>query len=236
MSKVTYRLNDGIATIAMDDGKVNVMSHGMLQELNAAFDRAATDKAIVIVTGRPGVFSAGFELPVLAAGGDAAHNMVKTGFELCERVLSFPTPVVMACTGHALAMGVFLVLSGDYRIGAEGAFKLGANEVAIGITMPYFAIEMLRSRLTPTHFNRALINSEIYSSSLAVEAGFLDRVVPAAEVYDVAQHTARQLAQLDMRAHAETKLRVREQVLKAIRNSIESRDPVAAPKLQLRNA
>lgn len=110
---VTYQFKDAIATIAMDDGKANVMSVRMLSELNSAFDRAITDRAVVVLTGRPGVLSAGFDLRVLTAGGADAHKMLTMGFELAERLLTFPTPVVIACNGHALAMGVFLVLAGD---------------------------------------------------------------------------------------------------------------------------
>src|SRR5262245_33988224 len=126
-SRVHYDRQDSIATIRMDDGKLNVLSPAMFAELSDAFDRARADRAVVVLTGRPGVFSAGFDLRVLRAGGAEASRMVRTGFELAERILSFPSPVVIACTGHALAMGVFLVLAGDYRIGALGAHRIGAN-------------------------------------------------------------------------------------------------------------
>lgn len=221
---VDYRREDSVATITFDDGKVNVMSVAMVSALNAALDRAAADHAVVVLTGRPGVFSAGFDLPVLKAGGADARKMLITGFELAERVLSFPTPVVVACTGHAMAMGVFLVLAGDYRIGAEGAFKIGANEVAIGLTMPFFAVEMCRQQLAPAHFNRAVITAEMYAPTEAVAAGFLDRVVSAAALQDAAQRAAAALCKLNMAAHAATKLRAREQTLKAIRAAIEADD------------
>lgn len=225
MSKlVTYELDESIATITMDDGKVNVMSLAMLSALNRALDRAQADKAIVIMTGRAGVFSAGFDLPVLTAGGMDAQTMMRSGFELSERLLSFPAPVVIACTGHALAMGIFLVLAADYRVGAEGPFKLGANEVAIGLTMPHFAIEICRQRLVPAHFNRALITAEIYSPGEAVAAGFLDQVVPAADLQTMVREKAKQLTQLDRAAHAATKLRVRDHAIKAVRASIERDD------------
>lgn len=219
---VTYQLKDSVATIAMDDGKVNVMSLRMLSELNGALDRAVANRAIVILTGRPGMFSAGFDMPTLTAGGANALNMVLSGFRLAERLLSFPTPVVIACSGHAIAMGVFLVLSGDYRIGADGAHKIGANEVAIGITMPRSATEICRQRLAPAHFHRAVINAEIYSPAEAVAAGFLDRVVPAADLQDEARNTAAGLAKLNLAAHAATKLRAREHALKALRDAIEA--------------
>src|SRR5262245_42615458 len=133
---VTYRLDGRVATITMDDGKVNVLSPGMLAELNGALDRAVEDRAVVLLTGGGRVFSAGFDLKVLGAGGQEALAMIRAGFELAARVLSFPQPVVIACGGHAMAMGVFLLLSGDYRVGAAGSYKITANEVAIGIPVP----------------------------------------------------------------------------------------------------
>lgn len=223
---VNYQLKDSIATITLDDGKANALSLRMQSEINAALDRAAADKALVVLTGRPGMFSAGFDLAVLSAGGSDAHKMLIGGFQLAERLLSFPKPVVLACSGHAIAMGVFLVLSADYRIGAEGAFKIIANEVAIGLTMPWSAVEICRQRLAPAHFNRVVMNSELYSPGDAVAAGFLDRVVPAADLLNEALGAAAKLAKLNMPAHAATKLRAREQTLQALRAAIEADDAV----------
>jgi enoyl-CoA hydratase len=221
-SLVDYRLQDAVATITMDDGKVNAMSPRMLTDLNAALDRAETDRAVVVLAGRPGVFSAGFDLPVLRAGGSEAAVMVRAGFELSERVLSFPTPVVVMCTGHAVAMGVFLLLSGDYRVGAAGSYKITANEVAIGLTMPRAAVEILRQRLAPAYFNRAVTIAEPFSPDDAVGAGFLDRVVDAAALPGTARGVAMQLTGLDMVAHAASKLRARRDALAAIRAGIDA--------------
>jgi enoyl-CoA hydratase len=208
----------------MDDGKVNVLSPRMLDELDGALDRAAADAAVVVLTGREGVFSAGFDLAVLRGGGDEAVRMLQAGFRLAERILSFPNPVVIACPGHAIAMGVFLVLSADYRIGVTGPYKLVANEVAIGLTMPRAAAEICRQRLAPAAFNRAVILAEPFSPESAVAAGFLDRVVQPSELDEVARTTAAQLAGLDRIAHAATKLRTREQALTALRAAIEADD------------
>ncbi len=221
---VTYQPAESVAIIAMDDGKVNVMSPPMLAELNSALDRAAADRAVVVLTGRAGVFSAGFDMAVLAAGGGDARKMLMAGFELAERLLSFPAPVVVACTGHALAMGVFLVLSADYRIAADGVYKIGANEVAIGLTMPRFGVEICRQRLAPAHFNRAVLNAEIYTPAEAVTAGFLDRVVPDSDLQREALVVAAKLGKLSRAIHRDTKLRAREQTLKAIRAAIEADD------------
>jgi enoyl-CoA hydratase len=220
---VTYERENSVATIAMDDGKVNVLSSEMFGELNAALDRAERDGAVVVLTGRDGVFSAGFDLAVLNAGGIDSATMVLTGFELAHRVLSFPMPVVVACSGHAIAMGVFLLLSGDYRLGVAGAtHKITANEVAIGLTVPWAAIEVCRQRLTPAAFNRAVVLAEPFAPDPAVEAGFLDAVVPAADLISTAQATASMLAGLDLRAHTATKLRARQGALAAVRAAIDA--------------
>lgn len=218
---VTYRLEDAVAIISMDDGKVNALSLSMLRELDAAFDRAAQDGAVVLLEGRPGRFSAGFDLAALRAGGPDAVAMLRAGFELAARALSFPTPVVIACTGHAIAMGVFLVLSGDYRIGAAGPYKIVANEVAIGLTMPYAAVEICRQRLAPAHFNRAVTLAETYTPEAAVAAGFLDRVVDESDLHHAARSVAVELSKLDLAAHAASKLRTRAPALAAIRAGID---------------
>lgn len=229
---ISYRVDDEIATITIDDGKVNALSLPVLTEVNDALDRAEQDQAVVVLAGREGVFSAGFDLPVLRAGGPDALAMLRAGFETAARLLAFPRPVVIACTGHAVAMGVFLLLSGDFRVGATGPFKITANEVAIGVTMPRAAVEICRQRLTPAHFNRAVIIAETFSPADAVAAGFLDRTAEASEVHEVARGVAAQLAALDMDAHAATKRRARGRALDAIRAAIDmdmAAYPVSAP-------
>jgi enoyl-CoA hydratase len=212
-----YERSDSVATITMDDGKVNCISLAMLAELNRALDQAEEDKAVVVLTGRDGMFSGGFDLETFKQGGEPLYQMLRGGADLASRILSFPRPVVIACNGHAIAMGAFLAMSGDVRIGAAGDFKLVCNEVAIGLTVPRALIEITRSRLAPSHFNRALATAETYSPEGAAEAGFLDRVVPAADLAKEAASAARGLRKLNARAHAQTKLLVREHALEAIR-------------------
>ena len=162
-SLIDYQLAGSVAMISMDDGKVNALSLGMINEINQALDQAQDNAAVIVLAGRAGVFSAGFDLPVLRAGGPAATTMLRAGFDLAERLLSYSRPIVIACTGHAVAMGAFLLLAGDYRVGTAGPYKITANEVAIGLTMPRPAIELARQRLTPAHFNRAVILAEVYA-------------------------------------------------------------------------
>jgi enoyl-CoA hydratase len=171
------------------------------------------------------MFSAGFDLRALTSGGKDAPAMLRAGFDLSHRLLSHPKPVVIACTGHAVAMGVFLLLSGDYRVGARGAFRITANEVAIGLPMPQAAVEICRQRLTPAHFSRAVILAEVYSPDSAIEAGFLDDVAEAQTLKAAARDVAARLANLNMDAHAASKLRARDQALGAIRAAIDADFP-----------
>src|SRR5258708_2067778 len=141
---VGYESGDSIARITMDDGKVTVLSSAMLGALNDALERAERDGVVVVISGGQGVCSAAFELAVLRAGGPGATQVVGAGFEVAERVLSFPTPVLIEGTGHAVAMGVFLLLPGEYRVGVPGSYNLTATEVAIGLRMPRTPVEVCR--------------------------------------------------------------------------------------------
>lgn len=220
---ISYSLDRGVATIEVDDGKVNAMSPTTLAGIGAAFDRAHDDDAVVVVLrGRPGVLSAGFDLGVLAEGGPPALAMLRAGFELCYRMLSSPRPIVVACTGHAIAMGAFLLLSGDYRIGVTGRHKIVANEVAIGLTVPRAAVEICRHRLAPTHFARAVELSEQFSPERGVQAGFLDEVVAIDDLDATVAAAASRLGALDGSAHAATKLRTRGPALAALRAAIDA--------------
>jgi enoyl-CoA hydratase len=222
VTRVSYALDGSIATVTMDDGKANVMSPAMQAELNQAFDRAASDDAVVILTGREGMLSAGFDLNVLGSGGAEAASMVIGGFELAARMLAFPRPIVIACSGHAIAMGSFLLLAGDYRIGTTNPAKYTANEVAIGLTMPRAALEILRQRLTPAAVVRAALLAEVFTPTNAVEAGFLDEMVPADELAGAAREVATRLATLDPEAHAATTLRARARLLADLRTAIDA--------------
>jgi enoyl-CoA hydratase len=222
--RVSYQCAESVARIAMDDGKANVLSLPMQAELHEGLDRAERDEAVVIITGRTGVFSGGFDLGVLRGGGEDALSMLKGGFELAERLLSFRFPVVVACSGHAIAMGLFVVLSGDFRIGVAGDPRLMANEVAIGLTMPRAAIEICRQRLSPATFTRVVVLAEPFSGQQAVEAGLLDAVADASDLETRAIGVATALRSLDMEAYRSTKIRARQPALEALRTAIEQDD------------
>lgn len=190
---IAYHLEDGIATLTLSNGKVNAISPQVIADFNAALDRAEQDRAVVIITGQPGILSGGYDLKVMTAGPEQAVNLVTQGSTLARRLLAHPFPVVVACPGHAVAKGAFLLLSVDYRIGVDGPFSIGLNEVQIGMTMHHAGIELARDRLRKSAFHRSVINGEMFNPQHAVDAGFLDKVVQPEELHAAALEAARQL-------------------------------------------
>jgi enoyl-CoA hydratase len=217
-TRTRYDLTDGIATITMDDGKVNALSLDMLTEILALFDRAEAEEAkVVVLTGRERTLSAGFDLRTAPEGWGP---MMAVGARLSARMLSFPRPVVIACPGNAIAMGAFLLLCADHRVGAAGDGKIGLNEVAIGLTLPWFAIEIARHRLSRPAFDRCTVTGVLLGPEEARAVDFLDEVVDAQELQAAALAAAHQLATIDPAAHAATKLRIRREVLAGLEDGI----------------
>ena len=223
--RTSYALDDGVATITMDDGKVNALSPDMLGEVSAHFDTAESDGAeVVVLTGREQTFSAGFDLRVEPEGWP---EMLLAGAQLAKRMFTFPRPVVASCNGNAMAMGGFLLLAADYRLGAAGNHKIGLNEVRIGMTIPWFGIELARHRLAAQWFDHCCITGAILNPEEARAAGFLERVVEADVLEDVTAEVAADLKNVKSEAHLNTKLRVRGRALDGLAKGIalaEERD------------
>ena len=213
---------DGIATLTLSNGKVNAVSPDVIDAFNKALDQAEQDKAVVIITGQPGILSGGYDLKEMMKGPQNALDLVAKGSTLARRMLSHPFPVIVACPGHAVAKGAFILLSADYRVGIDGPFNIGLNEVQIGMTMHHVGIELARDRLTKAVFQRSVINGEMFNPQGAKDAGFLDAVVATAEeLMPAARAMAQQLKKINMTAHAKTKLKSRKALLDTLDNAIE---------------
>ena len=217
---VQYTLEGNVAIIRIDDGKRNALAPDVLRSIYAALDRAQSDRAAIIITGRESVFSAGFDLNVMKRGGMKAIRMLRSGYALTARVLAYPHPVIAACNGHSFAMGVFLMLSADYVIGSRGDFRISANEVAIGLTMPRVAAAMLEHRLDPAAFQRAVTLSEAFNPESALDAGFFDELVEPDDLAARAEALADRFQALDTPAHTASKRRIRASLIRKIRLSL----------------
>lgn len=219
---LTCEIENRIATITLHNGKVNAFSHEMIAAFNEALDRAEEEKAVVVITGQPGIFSGGFDLKTMQAGPQQALDLVNEGSLFVRRLISFPTPIISACSGHAVAKGAFVLLCSDFRLGVEGDFKIGLNEVAIGMTMHDAGLVMAKHGVTPSHHTRSLLLAEMFDPKEAVKAGFLDKVVPAEQLLPTAQHIAGLALKLNMTAHYQTKMKERKQLLADLDQAIEN--------------
>jgi enoyl-CoA hydratase len=219
---VTYRRDESIAVITMDDGKVNALGPTMQRALNEALGNADRDDvSAVVITGNHRVFSGGFDLKIFKAGElQPAIDMLRGGFELSYRLLSYPKPVVIACTGPAIAMGAFLLCSGDHRIAAPG-YNIQANEVAIGMVLPYAALAIMKLRLTASAYQQSVGLSKVFVGETALAAGFIDEIELPETVLSRAQEAALEYTKLDLGAHAASKLRARAAALKELRVGID---------------
>lgn len=219
---VQYELSDDVAVITFDDGKANALGHAAIDAINAALDRAEREAKAVVLAGRPGRFSAGFDLSVMQGGIDDVRALVRAGADLCLRLYAFPRPVVLACTGHALAAGAIILMSGDLRVGAAGEFKIGLNEVAIGMPVPHFAIELARDRLSRRHLTASTLLATIHDPQHALDAGYLDVVVAPDAVVDDARHRAAAFATtLSVPAFEQSRRTLRGPVADAIRARLD---------------
>jgi enoyl-CoA hydratase len=218
---LNYELDGKVAVLSIDDGRANAIGHDLIDDLNTALERAEKEAHAVLIIGRPGRFSAGFDLSVMTGSVDGMQNLVKAGADMLVRLYMHPQPVVAACTGHALAAGALILLVSDTRIGVKGDFKLGLNEVAIGMGLPIFGIEFARDRLSKRHLTAAVSQGTVYSPDEARDVGYLDTVVAEEALIDTARTEAQRLAELATGAVALTKITLRGKTADYINATLE---------------
>jgi enoyl-CoA hydratase len=220
-TSVTTTIEGPVLVITIDDGKANAISHEIADAVHAGLQQATTEADAVVLVGRPGRFSAGFDLKVMQGPPDGARDLLKAGAELAIEIYGHPLPVVIGATGHALAMGAILLLAADTRIGAEGAFKIGLPEVAIGMPLPRFGVELARDRLSKRALTAATLHAETYDPQGALAVGYLDRVVPADEVVSASIAHATHLAETLQRGpFVATRANVRGRLLTQLRQDL----------------
>ncbi|MFQ5417396.1 MAG: crotonase/enoyl-CoA hydratase family protein [Myxococcota bacterium] len=221
---VTSEIRGAVALARLDDGKANAISESLIEALHAHLDVAESQAGAVLLTGRPGMLSGGFDLTVMRGGGgaEAVRRLVQAGAELFVRFIEFPKPIVVAATGHAVAAGALTLLSADRRIGAAGDFKIGLNEVGVGMTLPVFAVELARHRLSVRHLHRAVNEATLYAPHEAVDAGYLDRVVPADQLEAEALAEASRMAAYPQPGFGATKQRLHAQLAETIRGTLDA--------------
>ncbi|NVE95504.1 crotonase/enoyl-CoA hydratase family protein [Altererythrobacter lutimaris] len=214
---ITLAVEDDIAQITLDDGRANAIDPAWLDTFRETFAEAEKNAKAIVIAGRDGIFSGGFNLKWMptAKAEELGYLLDMAGKLVCD-VYGSERPVVGACTGHAIAMGQFLLLSCDTRIGAAGDYKFGANETMNGMNLPVFAQEICAARLDPTQLTKLVIQSYMYGPEEAVKLGALDLVVEPDQVIATATALAQQLAQLPGGAYGWNKKAMRQPVLDRI--------------------
>jgi enoyl-CoA hydratase len=222
MATIQTETRDELCILRLDHGKPNSISQAVADELMAALALAEKSAGAVVLLGRPGMFSGGFDLPTMQLGPGPTREMVKAGGRLLMAIYDHPKPIVVGCGGHAIAMGAFMVMACDERIGATGAFKIGLNETAIGMTLPDFGIELARARLSKRHFDRAVVHSTIYDPAGALDAGFLDRLVEPERLEAECLEAATRLASLGQPAFRNNKRLAHAATIERVRSTLDS--------------
>ena len=222
MALLTHENIEDISLVRLDDGKANAMGPGMISEINRALDEVERESKAVLITGRPGLLSGGFDLKVIRSGDIAAvQSMANAGAKLLLRIYGFPKPVVIATAGHGVALGAFLLLAADYRLGVHGEYRIGLNEVGIGMTLPPFALMLAKSRLATHHITNAAINANMYDPESAKTVGFLDEVTSTDELMARSIEKTQELAKLDPAAFGQTKMDFRGSDIENIMKNLE---------------
>ena len=213
---------DGIATLTMDDGKVNAFDVDFFHRLDAALDECADDAAVVL-TGRPGMFSAGLNTKTMATlDADGLTDLLVQFGRTFLRVWLEPRPLVAAVGGHAIAGGTILAMVCDHAVAAEGDFGWGLTETTIGFPLPQWIIAVARGNMASHRLDDLLLPGRMVRPQEAVAVGFADEVRPVEQVLEAAVEHARALAALPLRTYAETKRRLRGAAVDAVRDSLEA--------------
>jgi len=218
----TLKKEENISVITLDDGKANVFSTKMSTDINECLDEVSKEDGCIVLTGREGMFSAGFDLKTLQGGDmDQIQEMTTTGFKLLSRIFSFPRPVIAACSGHGIALGTFLLCCCDYRIGIKGDFMLGANEMRTNMVIPPPILELIKFRVAQSHKYRAVLGAEMYTFENAKEAGLIDEVVDSNILMETAFNKAKDLATMGHPSYSMTKELYIAEPLKKINDGID---------------
>ena len=221
----TLIIENDISIITLDDGKANVFSPKMIQDVNDCLDQVPTQNGALIITGRDGMFSAGFDLKIISAGEmSAITEMTTNGFKLLSRIFSFPRPVLGACSGHGIALGTFLLCCCDYRIGVKGQFMIGANEMRTNMVIPTPILELIKFRVSNGHKYRAILGAEMYLIEDGIEAGLIDEVVEPENLMEASMHKIKDLANMGHPSYTLTKELLIQELHQKINNAISAID------------
>lgn len=198
----------GVRVLTLDRPPANAENETLLSDLHAALDRAGADRAVraVVLTGQGRFFSGGFDLSAPRREEGEVAVMTALFRDTHVKLLTLPKPTLAMMNGHAIAGGLVLVLACDYRLGLDGDYKIGLNEVAIGASYPKVALEIVRLRLTHQRAAELLLGAAIYPASQAIRLGVVDELLPAEQLEATVMRRAERMGAFPRQAYVHTKL------------------------------
>ena len=217
---MSYQLNNNIATISIDDGKANAVNQNFIDQLYRNLDKAEQEASAVILTGRPGMFSAGFDLKALQGAPSAAGDLILRGMEMLVRLYEYPLPLISACAGHAIGLGAFLLLASDTRVGSAGEYQITFPETAINMPFTPVLLNLINDRISASHITSAALQSAPHTPEQGLAAGFLDAVVEIEQLMPQVQALAEKLAELPKERYCSNKRDIRANSLKSMHESL----------------
>jgi len=218
------QFHDAVAEIRMDRPPANALNREFVEHLLAALETARMDGAhVIILTGRPGMFSAGLDVPELL-GQDRRQVEAFWGrfFSLTRQLAASPVPVIAAISGHAPAGGAVLALQCDWRIGVSGKYKIGLNEVQVGLPVPSTILLCLEEVVGPRLARRLATRAELLVMDEAVAIGLVDELVAPEELLDTALKRANELLALPQVAMNTTRLAAKSRLIEALSSSSDT--------------
>jgi len=227
----TLSKENDISIIKLDDGKANAFSYDMLSQVNELLKKVPRDSGALVITGREGLFSGGFDLKTLATGDiEKITKMVQLGYRLLLELFSFDRPIVAAVSGHSIALGLFVTCSADYRIAIDGKYVCQANEVRNNMDIPTQILEIIRARVNKKYFYSAVYHSDAYSVQDSIEVGYIDEVVSEDQFMKRVMEKAKELATLPHPFYANTKKTAQDDVRQKIADAIDKYENLAGLK------
>jgi len=197
----------GVRLLTLDRPPANAIDEEMLGDLAVAVDAARRDDAVraVVLTGAGRFLSGGFDLVAPRRDEAAALRLQQLYRDAHLALLELPKPTIAMVQGHAIAGGTVLALACDYRLGLDGDYKVGLNEVAIGASFPRVALEIVRLRLTHARAAELLLGGALYPASQATRLGIVDELLPADQLESTVLRRAARMGAFPRESYAHTK-------------------------------
>lgn len=225
MSTLLYENRDGLAVVTMNRGTANAQNIEMIKEISDLFVKLQGDDTVkaAIITGQGNFFSAGLDVMEIAGYDEKESKVFWQAFaHMMATLAAWPKPFAAAINGHSPAGGCIIAITADFRIMAEGNFKIGLNEVPVGIMVPFPVYKLYSTWIGERLAYQYLLQGKLLSPSEAAQAGLVDALVPQEQVFATTEAMMRQIMKLDLNTFVKTKASLRSEINQVLKADFDS--------------